>query len=184
MEKELNYLFIPYEQALELNKLGFDEKCNFYWSIGYEDFKQILSSEKYQKGNSISAPLYQQAFKFFRDKGFMYCINPSSTFGKYQVGFLGKNGWELIKDSDGKNLRYTYEEAETSCLKKLIKLCKEQQNKSNLDLIKADAVSMIDEYGKETAITLASSYVEECKELKGDTFYWEELKKLIIEYTS
>lgn len=127
MEREQYYLFVPYEQALELSKLGFNEKCSFYWSVGYEDFKHILNSEIYQKGNSISAPLYQQAFKFFRDKRVLYCINPSSIFGKYHVGYLGKYGWELIKDNENQTIFYTYEEAELSCLNKLIELLKEIQ---------------------------------------------------------
>jgi len=130
--KEIVALFIPVEEALELKDLGFNSNCfGFYKkTITYYDLEIsslmgcVLSSLFERPSDSVLAPTYQQALKFFRDKGFLYCINPSSTYNKYQVGFLFKSGWELIKDIDGKNEIYTYEEAEKSCLKKLIELQK------------------------------------------------------------
>jgi len=56
--------FIPYEQALALKELGFDEPCLKIWEktmlfttlVNPEEFKRVVS-ERYTK-----APLYQQAF--------------------------------------------------------------------------------------------------------------------------
>jgi hypothetical protein len=67
MEKE----FIPYEQALALKELGFDEPCFFsydYWNTErlantYYNYVNYNVREK-----SVSAPLYQQAFRWFREK--------------------------------------------------------------------------------------------------------------------
>ena len=88
MKKE----FIPYEQALELKKLGFDEPC-FYpftnfsdleWSkvdSCYADFKN-WNDKRY---GVVSAPLYQQAFRFFREKyGLAHNIHPI-TYDCYVV---------------------------------------------------------------------------------------------------
>ena len=68
MEKE----FIPYEQALALKELGFDEPC-----LGKYDPLKILvtisrpNNNSYYKGSVpsfISAPLYQQAFRWLYEK--------------------------------------------------------------------------------------------------------------------
>ena len=62
MERE----FIPYEQAVALKELGFDEKCLSCYLYEVETFSWELN---YQISNNsipwiISAPLYQQAFSF------------------------------------------------------------------------------------------------------------------------
>lgn len=128
MEEQLiNHLFIPYEQALELKNLGFKEHCVGFFNPFH--YLKVVGSviKNPMSGVEVTAPTYQQAFKFFRDKRVLYCINPSSVFGKYHVGYLGKYGWELIKDGENQTVFYTYEEAELSCLNKLIELLKEIQ---------------------------------------------------------
>ncbi len=68
----MNKEFIPYEQALELIKLGFDEKC-IAW---YPNDSAALSIDGVYLGERRSgsykllayAPLYQQAFRWFREK--------------------------------------------------------------------------------------------------------------------
>jgi hypothetical protein len=86
MKKE----FIPYDEALSLKKLGFDEPCFGF----YEKLTKELNIQGFQTSNSpfhnqyicktednlILAPLFQQAFKFFRDKYKLY-IEPSITEG-------------------------------------------------------------------------------------------------------
>ena len=59
--------FIPYEQALALKELGFDESCYNQYTDGTLD----LPCTKYDYPDcveSIPAPLYQQAFRWFREK--------------------------------------------------------------------------------------------------------------------
>ena len=67
MEKE----FIPYEQALKLKELGFDKECLKRY---YE--KELVGNGGYFP-NSIKAPLYQQAFRWFREK---YRLDGHVTF--------------------------------------------------------------------------------------------------------
>lgn len=73
--------FIPYEQAVELKKLGFDEPCMAGYDkdfidklyIGFTEDDGVLSfnAEYY-----ILAPLYQQAFRWLHEKLNMKGIMP------------------------------------------------------------------------------------------------------------
>ena len=112
MEKE----FTPYEQALELKELGFNEPC-----FGYFSYEELIIEGRYKNsehGRSISSPLYQQAFRWFREKhGLVIVIKPISDI-KLELGYnLTKNG--LIMKACT-----TYEEAELACLIKLIEITK------------------------------------------------------------
>jgi len=116
MEKE----FIPYEQALALKELGFDEPCfTYYFSNG------ILSDTPRESGDDIncSAPLYQQAFRWFREK-YNYDIVVSGSYN------LGKKYYYRIETPPTIGFQFfykdytTYEEAELACLNKLIEIIK------------------------------------------------------------
>jgi hypothetical protein len=106
----MNKEFIPYEQALELKKLGFD-------------IPSISSEHGHIWEREI---LYQQAFRWFRDKklcdgsvcrhgdadgGYSYCWEILCEYGVYEHRHF-KLGYE------------TYEEAELACLDKLIEIVK------------------------------------------------------------
>jgi hypothetical protein len=120
--------FIPYEQALALKELGFDEPCLAQYrkydvgeaalDIGFSK-NEIIS----KFDNLIlfcSAPLYQQAFRWFREKyNFHYEI------------VLNKDRdlpYTYVVDTLKLYLRSpfhkTYEQAELECLKKLIEIIK------------------------------------------------------------
>ena len=114
MEKE----FIPYKQALELKELGFDEPC---FGIYYTKDGDIRKLDINEIGN---APLYQQAFRWFRQVHKVYHrINMFGDWDNPQYSYivLGRNMdnpthmWYY----ENKN---SYEEAELACLNKLIKL--------------------------------------------------------------
>jgi hypothetical protein len=123
--------FIPYEQALELKELWFDEPCLGYW----DDEKVFALNEEYLRGSQmdltwITAPLYQQAFRWFREKYRLYsAVNVDQTMEPkfaYCISEYCSNaltyGWNtIVFNSD---LYYTYEEAELECLKKLIEIVK------------------------------------------------------------
>ena len=98
----MNKEFIPYEQALELKELGF-KKDN--------DFGLLY------KGDDIPSILYQQAFRWFREKhGLDYEITYAGKKGEYHA-FVD----EYIYGNNGSSPSiFSYEEAELECLKKLI----------------------------------------------------------------
>jgi hypothetical protein len=132
----MNKEFIPYEQALELKDLGFNEKCLtsynpkkelvgvFDTALQNDDVKVedcfVFNSKIHT--TFVAAPLYQQAFRWFREKyelvswvslgsqnsrEYIFGILTDSTFiGSYNTNFS------------------TYEEAELACLKKLIEIVK------------------------------------------------------------
>jgi hypothetical protein len=124
----MNKEFISYEQALALKELGFDEPCFRFYSERYTidsktggDIKMgefYLTDTPRQKTIRCSAPLYQQAFRWFRDKhglGHMISGIGCETFLVY---LINKNG--IITITNAK----TYEEAEQACLDKLIEIVK------------------------------------------------------------
>jgi hypothetical protein len=117
--------FIPYELALALKELGFDEPCFGYYlnkklNIFHNTYvndrinsktKDIFSSDV------IVTPLYQQAFKWFRDN---YGILSSIQYRRLPNIF-----WFKIDDAVFNDVEFkTYEEAELECLKKLIEIVK------------------------------------------------------------
>jgi len=124
----MNNEFIPFEQALALKELGFNEPCFMQWTYapelifcvdnwGNPKFKTNKESYSDSAGDYISAPLYQQAFRWFREK---YRISPIITC----YSELG-NAWKYhIPNEDGEQGFNTYEQAELACLIKLIEICK------------------------------------------------------------
>jgi hypothetical protein len=132
MEKE----FTPYQEALELKELGFDEPCFGY----YEDnnltitFPSTSSNGWKWVGNSIipakntNAPLFQQAFRWFREK-FDLRIWIESNYGvaKFEYVIATTNPNFLNKQFNDFSGYNTHEEAELECLKKLIQIVKENK---------------------------------------------------------
>jgi hypothetical protein len=119
MKKE----FIPYEQALELKELSFDKPClafyngKFLESTGY-DFDNDTSKDI---GLCIVAPLYQQAFRWFREKYGLYSeifVDDNKTFGFYITSFIeeGRLDKPITRQFN------TYDEAELGCVKQLIEI--------------------------------------------------------------
>lgn len=123
MEKE----FIPYDQALELRQLGFDEICFKIYNIKDKKLESWEIKNSWLIGDlSISVPLYQQAFRWFRTKH-GYFTSPTES----DNDMTKKYDWVITKNlGNGKTLiqfvgyKDSYEEAELECLKKLIELAK------------------------------------------------------------
>jgi len=120
MEKE----FIPYEQALELKELGFDEPCLKYWNgIGeYFDQKDWFNWNQAEK--FVSIPLYQQAFRWLRHKHNCVCEIIRKEDGNHSefIGWVYIDGRKIdvVSYWDSKS----YEETELACLNKLIQIIK------------------------------------------------------------
>lgn len=124
--------FIPYEQALALKELGFDEPFNpfdtFYYRNGdlCEANKDAVEYFNSFNDEVVLAPLYQQAFRWFREKHKLYhTINMFGDWDKPQYSYLVSGRtmnnpahmW-YFEDKD------SHEEAELACLIKLIEIVK------------------------------------------------------------
>lgn len=145
--------FIKYNEALALKKLGFDEPCFGWYSESKEKVTYHIPCSHNKDYNTktrpwttdefecCTAPLYQQCFKWFREKyslfhniwnythreptdlvpnGFTYSIDEDwiTIIGKKENGYFEK-------------YYNTYEEAESACLDKLIEMVKDGKSKNN-----------------------------------------------------
>ena len=115
MQKE----FVPYELAVKLKALGFDEEC-----LSYYFNKQLSFGSKTAYGEVVEAPLYQQAFRWFREKYELFHStnyqDDNSGPGSFDYEILDKRG-KHQQDDDAPEFD-TYEEAELACLTKLIEI--------------------------------------------------------------
>ena len=127
----INNQFIPYELALELKNLGFNEECFAFYGLSRDDYKTIrLSIFQNLKTDYLSdvhhldvtcdAPLYQQAFDFFREKyKLLSFVDIDSSYRIYCD--------DIKFDLDIDSIIFkTYEEAELECLVKLIEIVKNE----------------------------------------------------------
>jgi hypothetical protein len=149
LKKEpMNKEFIPYEQALELKELGFDEEC--------------LKKQYHHENDSVNVhfpndldcqiPLYQQAFRWFRENLFTkltinekgdyiqghFTLLPLIFLNKYEIQVIsvstsyyfdkvgGRDGIPFYKEPTHRyyDSATSFEEAELACLKKLIEIVK------------------------------------------------------------
>jgi hypothetical protein len=113
MEKD----FIPYEQALALKELGFDEH---YLGFYYDEKGNVFHNSLILC--YLIAPLYQQAFRWFREK---YGLN-SHIHQESRNNYSYCCGQGYSDEIGGYQDFETYEEAELACLKKLIEIVKQK----------------------------------------------------------
>jgi hypothetical protein len=136
MEKE----FVPYELALRMKQLGFDEPClghyqdrdettlhgavatskNVYFSIGETNKGFIVKNSPIS--NCVLAPTYSQAFRWFREKHGYWSYIKEATKGTCR--FYIEKFDEKFFNSD---IIDSYEEAELACLEKLIKIVEQKE---------------------------------------------------------
>lgn len=123
--------FLSRELSLKLRELGFEEDTLAYY-VG-KDPEIFLCDEKYIKiANfkltskiSFRAPLWQQAFDFFRTQKDLHCV----IYDVFDEN--DKLVWDFdIIDNNSEEEEYdiplseTYEEARLKCLTKLIEIAK------------------------------------------------------------
>ena len=128
MEKE----FIPYNLALELKELGFDEPCQLGWYLPHSEiaikagvepnYWQLIPTHPLL--NQIAAPTFSQAFRWFREKYDLHHVIHQFTFKK---GTDEEYLAEVAKADDTFSECRTYEDAEVACLEKLIEIIEEKQ---------------------------------------------------------
>lgn len=68
--------FIPYDQALQLKELGFNQKClAFYLNKGIQVFGiDPLLDTLVNENSNVIAPLWQQAFDWFEKEHHLFSI--------------------------------------------------------------------------------------------------------------
>jgi hypothetical protein len=127
----MNKEFIPYELALELKQLGFDEPCLAYYKDGKitgvnkwdrEDWGfHVITNKEVTSVTSeiVIAPTYSQAFRWFREK---HNCHHTINLNKKYVGIAYSSVVNFSIDEFN-----TYEEAELACLVKLIELVKTRE---------------------------------------------------------
>jgi hypothetical protein len=119
MSDKINKEFVPYELAVKLKALGFDEEC-----LSYYFNKQLSFGSKTAYGEVVEAPLFQQAFRWFREKYELFHStnyqDDNSGPGSFDYEILDKRG-KHQQDDDAPEFD-TYEEAELACLIKLIEI--------------------------------------------------------------
>jgi hypothetical protein len=122
MDKE----FFPYEEALALRELGFNEQCFAFYIETKERQPASYSREGtfYPRNSDLlsgwhSAPTYSQAFRWFRDthKIDVHIMKNDDFF----IAKGGKKYIFFLNDFGGGD---THEEAELECLRKLIQIAK------------------------------------------------------------
>jgi hypothetical protein len=127
---KLEKMFIPYQQSLDMKELGFNEDCLGLHSINLmtenEDWELKIGGiwTNQELEGSIKAPLYQQAFDFFREK---HDLHSYIDEWRLTTGEL-VNDYAIISDDideedDGRNWK-TVKEAQLACLVDLINIIK------------------------------------------------------------
>ena len=123
--KPMENEFVPYELAVKLKELGFDEPC-------------MSSKDMNNSKGLIQLPLYQQAFRWFREKynlrGFIG-FRPNVKQFDHHIYDMSLSGMEYVKQRTLKEynkdpLVGTYEEAELACLNKLIEIVTNEQTRT------------------------------------------------------
>lgn len=140
IEKE----FLPYQQSLDMKELGFDKPCFSYYKNDKlsEILEEVINSKIRNVNNEvddyISAPTFSQSFRFFREKFNLrssvmdFIDDVTGIEWDYSIAIIGtdlddKGNYVPVIDYsiDDPNRKYeTYEEAELSCLIKLIEITK------------------------------------------------------------
>ena len=128
----MNKEFVPYELAVKLKELGFNERCLFAFDncstpMRCTDLRtsdQKFNGVNYNSSSYTSQPTFSQAFEWFRKK-YHIIGYPIFKGGKttqtawYDYVIYSEIEWEV----DNPNQQWkTYEEAELACLEKLIEL--------------------------------------------------------------
>ena len=130
-------LFCPYELALELKELGFDEECLALYQSNHNNkpfinindkinIEALLSGKIKNEGIQYltKAPLWQQAFDWFRNEHNLWSWIHKSASRPYNYHY------SILKDArvyvEPDNNKSTYEEARLECIKKLIEIIKNE----------------------------------------------------------
>jgi hypothetical protein len=129
MEKE----FVSYEIALKLKELGFDEPClTYYYELTSNlrthlaiDIRNAWTYSGNKKLGFTLAPLYQQVFKWLRNKyDIDFSIN--TTYSRYNENTIKQYSGVIDTKTMYTNVGFydNYEEAQLAGLQKMIEIIK------------------------------------------------------------
>ena len=125
MEKE----FVPYELAVKLKAIGFDEECFGYYhvNVGYTKgyaFCYFDKPKRFKDGFDLLAPTFSQAFRWFREEykmnGYFSLLEDGKSFCYMIHEDISVVYGNRICSLPSKWL--SHEEAELACLTKLIEI--------------------------------------------------------------
>ena len=130
IEKE----FIPYEEALALKELGFNESClASYFRAGKRlDICEYINHGEY----TVLAPTFSQAFRWLREKywytALILCdsfqivmqLSTSKTLDSKTGEYIANYSTQTYHKEEGLK---SYDESELACLKQLIEMVKMKQ---------------------------------------------------------
>ena len=119
-----NKEFIPYEQALALQQLGFNEECFGTWFELEGKYSVIIRNNLYGNDLQTPSPLYQQAFRWFREKYKIHIVINLTIIDNWYFELYDLNDKRNAEIKTNENEFETYEKAELECLKKLIEIVK------------------------------------------------------------
>jgi hypothetical protein len=128
--------FVSYEIALKLKELGFDEPClTYYYELTSNlrthlaiDIRNAWTYSGNKKLGFTLAPLYQQVFRWFRNKyGIDFNIN--TIYSRYNENTSKKYSGFIDNKTVFTNVGFydTYEEAQKECILNLISIIKNQK---------------------------------------------------------
>lgn len=121
--------FIPFELAIKLKDLDFDEPCFGFYHVKItgpnkkENYLNIttVNTQKDFGYQTCSAPTYQQTFKWFRDKHHLFGY-PEDIFAYGTLTFSYKINGEKAAYFECMESFDSYEDAQLACLEKLIEI--------------------------------------------------------------
>ncbi|MEE8564890.1 MAG: hypothetical protein V3S79_00740 [Candidatus Thermoplasmatota archaeon] len=127
--------FVTHDIALALKKLGFNEKCLACYDEKGVFGLTVMSIKKYYTNSkedtwNCAAPLYQQAFRWFREK---HSLTGRPTIGNQEYSFRifdekeDKTIREGVREL-GAHFNGSYEQAELACLRRLIEIVKNKED--------------------------------------------------------
>ena len=137
MEKE----FIPYELALRMKTLGFNENCFrvgnpngvIFWrfmdvagmeGVGIDNLLEVEFDDRW-----VEIPTYSQAFRWFKEKKYHSGIIPYYDYYYFMIKDFNKGPEYNSRHFESDDLReLSSEEAELACLKKLIEIVESKKS--------------------------------------------------------
>jgi hypothetical protein len=130
-------LFVPYEESLALRELGFNQPTNYLYNSSHDtpeafpcdrpgiwkDWNSMYKQHESTK-HLLSAPLYQQAFEWFREKhGLFGYVSPGVLKSKLLFFPVLHNKEDILWEDIDCNIE-SHKEAQSIVLKKMIEMVK------------------------------------------------------------